>query len=82
MYDVIIIGAGPAGMMASIVASKTKKVLIIEKNSIVGKKLLLTGGGRCNLTNLKPIKEFINDMKKGYAIRSDDDFVYFLQLYQ
>jgi len=59
MYDVIVIGAGPAGMMASIIASPKKKVLLIEKNDVVGKKLLLTGGSRCNLTNLKNINNFI-----------------------
>ena len=60
MYDVIVIGAGPSGMMASIVAaSNHKKVLLIEKNNIIGKKLELTGGGRCNLTNLKSIDNFI-----------------------
>lgn len=59
MYDVIIIGGGPAGMMASIMASRNKKVLLIEKNNKLGKKLELTGGGRCNLTNLKDVNDFI-----------------------
>lgn len=60
MYDVVVIGAGPSGLMASIkAASNHKKVLLIEKNEKVGKKLLLTGGGRCNLTNLKDVKSFI-----------------------
>ena len=59
MYDVIVIGAGPSGMMASITAAKNqKKVLLLEKNHNLGKKLLITGGGRCNLTNLKDIKDF------------------------
>lgn len=63
MYDVIVIGGGPAGMMASIMAtSNNKKVLLIEKNNKVGKKLELTGGGRCNLTNLKNIEDFINEI--------------------
>ncbi|HHW69167.1 MAG TPA: aminoacetone oxidase family FAD-binding enzyme [Tenericutes bacterium] len=63
MYDVIIIGSGPAGMMAAISARyKNKKVLLIEKNNVLGKKLLLTGGSRCNITNNKNIKEFINNI--------------------
>lgn len=63
MYDVIVIGAGPSGMMASIMASKNNRVLLLEKNEKLGKKLLLTGGGRCNLTNLKPNKEFIDEIE-------------------
>lgn len=63
MYDVIVIGTGPAGLMAAIEASKTKKVLVLEKNSIPGKKLLITGGGRCNLTNLKSNREFLDEVE-------------------
>ena len=59
-YDIAIIGGGPAGMMAAIVASKTSKVILLEKNSSLGCKLLLTGGGRCNITNNKPIKKLLN----------------------
>ncbi len=63
MYDVIVIGAGPSGMMASIIAaSKGNNVLLIEKNNRVGKKLELTGGTRCNLTNLKEINHFIKEI--------------------
>ncbi len=63
MYDVIVIGAGPAGLMASITASiRNKKVLLIEKNNQIGKKLEITGGGRCNLTNLKSVKDFIDQI--------------------
>ena len=47
-------------MMAAIVASKTSKVILLEKNSSLGCKLLLTGGGRCNITNNKPIKKLLN----------------------
>jgi predicted Rossmann fold flavoprotein len=51
-YDVGIIGAGPAGMMAAITAARAgKRVILIEKNDSVGRKLLATGNGRCNLTN-------------------------------
>ncbi len=51
-FDIAIIGGGPAGMMAGIKAGESgASVIIIEKNSELGKKLLLTGGGRCNITN-------------------------------
>jgi len=51
-FDVAVVGAGPAGMMAAgIAASLGQKVVLIEKNSELGKKLLLTGNGKCNLTN-------------------------------
>ena len=51
-YDCIVIGGGPAGMFAAITASQQgKKVLLLEKNDRLGKKLLITGKGRCNVTN-------------------------------
>lgn len=52
--DVCVIGAGPAGMMASIFAARSgAKVILIEKNFEAGRKLLVTGKGRCNLTNVE-----------------------------
>jgi len=52
LWDVAVIGGGPAGMMAAgRAAERGRLVLLIEKNPTLGKKLLLTGGGRCNLTN-------------------------------
>ncbi len=63
MYDCIIVGAGPAGTIAAITASKSgNKVLLIEKNSHIGKKLLISGGGRCNITNMKSTKDFISNL--------------------
>ncbi len=51
-YDGIIIGGGPAGMFAAITAAQQgKKVLLLERNDRLGKKLLITGKGRCNVTN-------------------------------
>lgn len=51
-YDVIVIGGGPAGMFAAITAADCgRKVLLLERNDRLGKKLLITGKGRCNVTN-------------------------------
>ena len=51
-YDGIVIGGGPAGMFAAITAaSRGQRVLLLEKNDRMGKKLLITGKGRCNVTN-------------------------------
>jgi predicted Rossmann fold flavoprotein len=51
-YDVIVVGGGAAGMMAAgRAAERGKKVLLLEKNATLGKKLSITGGGRCNITN-------------------------------
>ena len=58
-YDIAIIGGGPAGIMAAIAASGTSSVILLEKNPSLGRKLLLTGGGRCNITNNKPIKQLL-----------------------
>lgn len=60
--NVIIIGGGPAGMIAGISAAKSgNKVTIIEKMSSCGKKLLITGKGRCNITNSTDINGFIEN---------------------
>ena len=60
---VIVVGGGPAGMMAAITASKKgDKVTLIEKNNFLGKKLLITGKGRCNITSSLDMDEFINNI--------------------
>ena len=60
-YEIAVIGAGPAGIMAAIAASQnSSSVILLEKNSTPGRKLLMTGGGRCNITNQKPIKKLLN----------------------
>lgn len=59
-WDVIVIGAGPAGLLAAGRAAESgKNVQVLEKMRQEGRKLLITGKGRCNITNDKPIREFI-----------------------
>ena len=57
-YDLVIIGAGAAGMTAAVLAAGSSlRVALVEKNSQCGRKLLLTGKGRCNITNTRPWEE-------------------------
>ena len=59
-YDVIVVGGGTSGMMASIAAAqKGARVLLVDKNRKFGKKLLMTGGGRCNVTNNREVEDLI-----------------------
>ena len=59
---VIVIGGGPAGMMAAITAAENGyKVTLLEKMERLGRKLLITGKGRCNITSSLPIEEFIQN---------------------
>ena len=60
MLKVIVVGGGPAGIMAAISASKNNEVILIERNKEIGAKLKLTGGGRCNITNNRDIEEFFD----------------------
>ena len=64
-YDGIVIGGGPAGMYAAIVAAQQgSRVLLIEKNDRLGKKLLITGKGRCNITNNCTWEEILNNVPR------------------
>ena len=57
--QILVIGAGPAGMMAAIKAAESgAEVTVLEKNHLCGRKLAITGKGRCNITNTKPWAEF------------------------
>ncbi|WP_299089260.1 NAD(P)/FAD-dependent oxidoreductase [uncultured Metabacillus sp.] len=59
-YDVLVIGGGPSGLMAAIAAGEQgTRVLLIDKGNKLGRKLAISGGGRCNVTNRLPIDEII-----------------------
>ncbi|MEG1415962.1 MAG: NAD(P)/FAD-dependent oxidoreductase [Clostridium sp.] len=63
MKQVVVVGAGPAGMMAAIKsAEKGNKVLLIEKNDKIGKKMFITGKGRCNVTSNKDVEDIIKNI--------------------
>ena len=81
IYDIIIIGGGASGIMAALSARNfTDKVLIIEKNNRIGKKILVTGNGRCNFTNItmKNIDynnpEFVNDVFEQFDVHDTIDY--------
>lgn len=60
METVVVIGSGPAGIMAAITAATKYKVILLDGNEKIGKKLYITGKGRCNITNAKELSEFFN----------------------
>lgn len=86
-YDVAVIGAGAAGCMAAIKGGELgKKVALIERNSSIGRKILITGKGRCNITNTAPIDVFIKKFSTcGQFLRtalfafSNDDLMEFFR---
>ena len=64
-FDVIVVGGGPAGMFAAITAARRgKKVLLLERNDRLGKKLLITGKGRCNVTNDCEAEEILKNVPR------------------
>ena len=82
-WDVVVIGGGPAGMMAAGTAAmhlmqngnSLPKVLLLEKNPSLGKKLLITGGGRCNITNAEFDTRIFLSKFAGRG-RKDDQFLF------
>jgi predicted Rossmann fold flavoprotein len=86
-YDVIVVGGGPSGLMASIAAGeKEAKVLLIDKGSKLGKKLAISGGGRCNVTNRLPIDEIVKHIPgngrflySAFSIFNNEDIIRFFE---
>ena len=65
IYDCVVIGGGPAGLFAAITAAKNgSRVLLLEKNDRLGKKLLITGKGRCNVTNNCDSQEVLRNIPR------------------
>lgn len=87
MYDVIVIGGGSSGLMAAISAGeKSQKVLLIEKGDKLGRKLGISGGGRCNVTNRLPIDEIIKHIPgngrflySAFALFNNEDIISFFE---
>lgn len=86
-YDVIVIGGGPSGLMAAIGAAEQKaKVLLIDKGDKLGRKLAISGGGRCNVTNRLPIDEIIKHIPgngrflySALSLFSNEDIIKFFE---
>jgi len=89
-YDLIVIGGGPSGMMMTGRASELgAKVLLLEKNKSLGKKLRITGGGRCNITNAEfDVQKFLDNFPQSKQFlyspfskfSSKDTFTFFEKL--
>lgn len=86
-YDVIVIGGGPSGLMAAIAAGeKGARVLLIDKGDKLGRKLAISGGGRCNVTNRLPVEEIIKHLPgngkflySAFSIFSNEDIIAFFE---
>ena len=81
MNDITIIGAGPAGMMAAITAARRgARIVLLEQNTDIGKKLLSTGNGKCNYTNKKwtaVVLMAIRLIKNGLSVFNENDTIAF-----
>ncbi|WP_052477139.1 BaiN/RdsA family NAD(P)/FAD-dependent oxidoreductase [Jeotgalibacillus campisalis] len=86
-YDVIIVGGGPSGLMAAIAAGEKKEhVLLVDKGTKLGKKLAISGGGRCNVTNRLPVEEIIKHIPgngrflySAFSVFNNEDIIDFFE---
>lgn len=89
MFDICVVGSGPAGLMAAISASYYGcKTILIERNNVLAKKMSLSGGGRCNVTNRKDIKGLIENIPgngkflySSFSQFSSEDLINFFNYY-
>lgn len=87
MFDVIVIGGGPSGLMAACAAgAEQKKVVLIEKGTKLGKKLAISGGGRCNVTNRLPQEEIVKHIPGNgrflyspFSVFNNEDIISFFE---
>jgi predicted Rossmann fold flavoprotein len=87
IYDCVVIGGGPSGLMASVGAAQNKaNVLLIDKGEKLGRKLAISGGGRCNVTNRLPVEEIIKHIPgngrflfSAFSIFSNEDIISFFE---
>lgn len=87
MIDVIVIGGGPSGLMAACAAgAEGKSVMLIEKGSKLGKKLAISGGGRCNVTNRLPQEEIVKHIPGNgrflyspFSVFNNEDIIAFFE---
>lgn len=87
MYDVIIVGGGPSGLMAAVAAGEIgKKVLLLEKGTKLGKKLAISGGGRCNVTNRLSQEEIVKHIPGNgrflyspFSVFNNEDIITFFE---
>jgi predicted Rossmann fold flavoprotein len=85
--DVIVIGGGPSGLMAAVAAGeKGARVLLIDKGDKLGRKLAISGGGRCNVTNRLPVEEIIKHIPgngkflySAFSIFNNEDIIRFFE---
>ena len=77
MKNVIVVGGGAAGLMAAYAAASTgKQVILLEKNEKLGKKIYITGKGRCNLTNDCSPDDFLNNLVRGAKFMTQTAYVF------